>query len=216
MNTLDYIIQKFNLNLSRHDELPIEIPNVGRNEFAQLLAELGFNSGVEVGVWKGEFSEILCKANPQLKLSGVDAWDCHAFRPGVKGWTQNQADYEGFYQQAVARMSRYANYRIVRKFSMDALDEFLDESLDFVYVDAGHDFLNCAQDVIGWGKKVRPGGIISGHDYAYFPKEADIHVKECLLGLTRAYGIKPWFILGEYARNPGQIRDKYRSWFWVK
>jgi hypothetical protein len=214
MNTLAYILDKFNIETGR--EMPVEIPNIGRNEFAGLLADLGFNLGVEIGVWRGEYAEILLKANPQLRLYGVDPWDCHAFPPGIKGWTQNQADYDGFYEQAVKRLSPYPNHTIIRKYSMDALADFEDNSLDFAYIDGNHNFENAARDILGWQRKVRPGGILAGHDYAYFPKDADIHVKECVLGLTRAYGIRPWFILGESARVKGVIRDKYRTFFWVK
>jgi predicted O-methyltransferase YrrM len=52
-----------------------------------------------------------------------------------------------------------------------AADDFLDNSLDFVYIDAGHRFDDVVQDIIKWTKKVRKGGIISGHDYMEYLNE---------------------------------------------
>ena len=40
-----------------------------------------------------------------------------------------------------------------------------DNSLDWVYIDAGHSFAEVKADYEAWLPKVRTGGIISGHDY---------------------------------------------------
>jgi predicted O-methyltransferase YrrM len=48
---------------------------------------------------------------------------------------------------------------------MDAVKDFPDESLDFVFIDADHRFEYVINDVIEWSKKVRPGGLIISHDY---------------------------------------------------
>lgn len=36
---------------------------------------------------------------------------------------------------------------------------------DFVYVDAAHDYDSVKEDLDLWSKKVKPGGLICGHDY---------------------------------------------------
>lgn len=38
-------------------------------------------------------------------------------------------------------------------------------SLDFVYLDARHDYESVVEDLEAWFDKVRPGGILAGHDY---------------------------------------------------
>ncbi len=48
---------------------------------------------------------------------------------------------------------------------MDALEDFEDNSLDFVYIDGDHNFKHISEDIYEWTKKVRSGGIVSGHDY---------------------------------------------------
>jgi predicted O-methyltransferase YrrM len=62
------------------------------------------------------------------------------------------------------RLSKYP-VKILKLSSHDALKEFQDRSLDFVYIDADHTFDMCCIDLIFWPKKVRSGGIIAAHDY---------------------------------------------------
>lgn len=48
---------------------------------------------------------------------------------------------------------------------MDAVRWFDDNTLDFVFIDANHDYKHFAEDLREWHKKVKPGGIVSGHDW---------------------------------------------------
>ena len=80
MNTFEYIIKKYNINVGH--QYVIEIPNMGSPELAELFTELKFNVGAEIGVWQGEFSEILCKANPKLHLYSIDSWDISVYEKG--------------------------------------------------------------------------------------------------------------------------------------
>jgi len=45
------------------------------------------------------------------------------------------------------------------------LDKFAPESLDFVYIDAEHDYVSTKQQILNWKLKVKKGCIIGGHDY---------------------------------------------------
>ena len=71
MTTLEHILHKYDLP---KDQVIIDVPQAGRNELVSLLHELDFKSGVEIGVQRGIFSEIICKKNPQMRVYGVDAW----------------------------------------------------------------------------------------------------------------------------------------------
>ena len=98
---------------------------------------------------------------------------------------------------------------------MKAIKDFEDNSLDFVYIDGNHDFVHFTNDMYWWSKKVRVGGIVSGHDYMYYPLKNFNHVKYALTAYIRSYATFPLFIVG--ADNPpGLIRDRVRSWFLVK
>ncbi len=213
-DTLEYIIKKYNINPGR--QYIIDIPNMGRNDLAALFAELGFKKGVEIGVEKGNYSEILLKANPKLHLYSIDPWRASAYEPDIEGVEKRQRKFDEYYKGAKKRLSAY-NCTVIRKESLAALYGFDDNSLDFVYIDANHDFVNFTNDIHYWLKKIRVGGIVSGHDYAYFPSWKHNHVKRALQAYTRSYRMIPLFIVGgEAVRQPGIIRDPFRSWFWVK
>lgn len=211
MNTLDYILDKFNLSYDEATPMPIEIPNVGRDNLPSLFKELGFNAGAEVGVLDGDFTERLCQANPDLKLYGVDSWE------RLPGYEHYDADrLKRAYDAAKEKLSKY-NCEIIKKTSMEAVEDFEDGSLDFVYIDADHSFQHVVNDVCEWIKKVKVGGIIGGHDFRrYSDDRGRYHVPEAVSGYAVAYHIRPWFILGRKKIVEGEIRDKDRSWMWVK
>jgi hypothetical protein len=66
MDTLNYIIGKYKINVNQQS--PIEVPMMRRVDLTSDFTALGFRVGVEVGVEQGLFSEVLCKANPDMKL----------------------------------------------------------------------------------------------------------------------------------------------------
>jgi predicted O-methyltransferase YrrM len=216
MQTLDHIAAGFNLSLDmaeyKHIKMPIELPNFGRDNLGTLFTGLGFTKGAEIGTEQGVFAETLCKTMPGVTLFCIDAWK--AYR-GYRDHTR-QEKLDRFYEITKQRLAPY-NVTLIRKFSMDAVKEFKDESLDFVYIDGNHDFINVTQDVYYWSKKVRSGGIVAGHDYIKRRDEAaGVHVKQAMHGYTDAYRIRPWFVLGRDAVVEGEIRDSSRSWMFVK
>jgi glycosyltransferase involved in cell wall biosynthesis len=204
-DTLSIIRKKYGLP----NQPIVDIPNVGRNDLAALFAELGFKKGAEIGVESGLYSEVLCKANPDLHLYLVDAWKAYrAYRDHV---TQEKID--GFHQATLDRMKDF-NVTLIRKFSLDALSDIPDGSLDFVYIDANHRYEFVKQDIEGWAKKVRPGGIVSGHDFIRRKHPREINgVVDAVLEYTKDI---PLLILGRKEVIPGEVRDSTRSWMFIK
>ena len=136
-----------------------------RQALAEHFATLGFRVGAEIGVCRGYYSKTLLDSIPGLKLYGVDNWSVKA-----SSHTERNVDDEA-YKDALELLKPYLDsgvYTIIRKTSMEALADFEDESLDFVYLDAGHKYEEVREDVRGWAPKVRMGGIPSGHDYYEF------------------------------------------------
>lgn len=196
--------------------MPVPIPNVGRNQLAEWGAELGFTRIVEVGVRAGEYTEILCRANPQARIYGIDPWATYAgYMDGSRYNTQRWNNEQ--YRKARSIAASFPNCSLIRKYSMAAVKEFERDSIDMVYIDGNHDFAHCTEDIQEWTKIVRPGGIIAGHDYKpmRLPHEV-IEVYQAVNAYTAAHSISPWFVLGARQSHPGVIRDKYRSWMWVK
>ena len=210
METLALLTEWLNLDLDRRS--PIEIANVGRDGLAILFAKLGFTSGAEIGVEQGLYSETLCKANPDLRLHSIDAWKAYSgYRDHV-----SQEKLDNFYKITADRLAAY-NCEIIRAYSLDAVKQFDDGSLDFVYIDGNHELPFVVNDIIEWSKKVRVGGIVAGHDY-YKSSRFDTknHVTYAVNAYVLSYRITPWFLLGTKDIISGQVRDHMRSWMWVK
>jgi predicted O-methyltransferase YrrM len=213
MDTLNYILKKYNLSYDDNTAMPIRIPGVIRDDLGFLFDELGFTKGAEIGVESGLYSSILLASNPNLVLYSIDAWKSYrAYRDHT-----SQEKLDRFYENTKQALKGFGDRSIIwKKASMDAVKEIPDESLDFVYIDANHAFAHVAQDVHYWLRKVRKGGIISGHDYKKHKAGVNIHVKQVINGYTDAYYIRPWFVLGADAKIEGIPRDASRSFMWVK
>ena len=212
MDTLEYIKDKYKLDLEQ--PLPIKLPIERFKEFPKLMRELGFTKGVEIGVATGRYSKWLCHQMPKLKLFLVDPWE--AYSDYVEHHYSSDV-LNGCYEQAKERLANY-NVEFIRKYSMDAVKDFLDDSLDFVFIDGNHSFEYVTEDIAAWSKKVKPGGIIAGHDYwnsinlkkywATIENEDQrrklCQVKYVVDAWTKANDIHPWF------------RLKDPVWFWIK
>lgn len=203
--TLEYISKKFDVRLDRRG--PIFLPTANRTEMAKTLHELGFKRGVEVGVAQGWHSLLLCENIPGVELYGVDVWDLY------EGYNEYTDRIHKYYLEAQERMKPYPNYHFVKKFSMDAVKDFEDGSLDFVYIDGAHDFKNVADDICEWSKKVkRNGGIVYGHDYKRRHHRWIVDVKDVVGPFVYAKNVRPLFILNV----PTLRREGGHSWMFVR
>lgn len=133
---------------------------MNRQDLGKYFNELGFKIGAEIGVAAGHFSQKLCEDIPGLKLYCVDSW--MAYHGNRRGGADEK--HNNNFIKTKNRLKGY-NVEFLRMFSMDALKYIPDESLDFVFIDANHDYSFVKEDIREWSKKVRKGGIISGHDY---------------------------------------------------
>lgn len=209
MEVLDILKNKYKANLK--SKLPIQIEGVTRNDLALLFAEAGFSVGAEIGVEQGIYSEILCKSIPNLKLHCVDSWVAHAdYRDHI-----TQSKFDGFLEETKKRLAPF-DVSIHRGFSADIVEQFTDDSLDFVYIDANHNYENVIEDITLWNKKVRVGGVISGHDYIKRTRPVTQRVVEAVNDYTKANGIDQWFVFGTKLKKEGVPRDRARSWMWIK
>lgn len=153
---------------------------------AELFGELGFKEGVEVGTRQGHYAMVLCDSNPHLHLTCVDPWNRR---------------HQRFYEEAVSNLST-RNVTIMRTTSMEAVGQFNDGSLDFVYIDADHSFDNAMLDTIHWVPKVRVGGIVALHDYC----TTVAGVTWAVNAYTHCHHIDPWYT----------TREAIPTAFWVQ
>lgn len=181
----------------------IELPDVGREEFCHALKHRGATRGAEIGVWAGEFAEMLCRLIPELHLICVDPWmayDAYADRKN------NQLRLEAAHTDAVRRLSPYSHH-IYRMTSEAAAPLVPNDSLDFVYIDGNHAEAFVRRDLELWSPKVRSGGIVAGHDYELVKKHDHVQVKPAVDAFMAEHGIREGYVLG---------KNKAPSYYWVK
>lgn len=124
-----------------------------------LLQNLPMHGEVaEIGVADGQFSEKILKIIQPAKFHLIDAW----------GMSNNPAYGEGGEQRVFKVFSNEIDNGIVkihRGLSWEMLEELPDKSLDWVYIDAAHDFISVKKDLEIANRKVKDSGFIAGHDY---------------------------------------------------
>ena len=194
---------------------PAEIPDTDRNDLPLFFKEMGYKVGLEVGTEKGRYTERLAEVG--MKVYTVDPFIPY---PGYDGdETLNVERMNRVEADAKKRTAKY-DVTIIKKMSMDAVLDFEDNSLDFVYIDGNHGFRYVCEDVWEWHRKVKSGGVVSGHDYALGPWSVysafAIHVPYVIPVVAKILRIPNWYVLGEYKAKIGDKREKFRSWFYIK
>ncbi len=125
----------------------------------RLVSAHGFSRGAELGVRRGELTVSLLERHPVLSMVAVDLWAPH---PTFAERYDHEADLARFRENARAVEGRVT---VLRLLTTEAARHVPDGSLDFVFVDATHTYAALAADLEAWLPKLRPGGLISGHDY---------------------------------------------------
>lgn len=122
---------------------------------------------VEVGVWKGMSAcymavEII-NSKKDIKFDCVDTWGYVETSSEIE-----QKKFENLFEIFNSNIEPVKDkINIVRSLSWDGAQYYEDESLDFVFIDAGHDYDSVMKDLTSWFPKVKNGGVIAGHDYHY-------------------------------------------------
>lgn len=134
-----------------------------RARFGEFLNARGLTGeAVEVGTHRGEFAEELLSLWRGRLLRCVDPYiDNMPNYDDPANGPNRQADMN----QAAGRLKRFPGRAVImRMTSLEGAEWFKDRSLDFVYVDAMHTRPAVDDDLRAWWPKVRPGGILAGHD----------------------------------------------------
>jgi len=130
--------------------------------------------GAEIGVWHGEGAKYMLDKCPDItKLYLIDPYDkaveFNDCKLPPKGFKEN--GFKDAILNAVKNtmpMSEKAWFVFAR--STEAV-KVIDEPLDFVYIDANHNYDKVLEDCETWLPKIKSGGIISGHDYNKSPDD---------------------------------------------
>jgi predicted O-methyltransferase YrrM len=124
---------------------------------------------VEVGSWKGKSSAYMAveiaNSKKDIEFYCVDHW-----LGSIEHYDKNADAYEpnihNLYEIFIQNMKPVEQYyKPLRMTSLEASTYFEDKSLDFVFIDASHEYDDVCNDIRAWKPKVKCEGVIAGHDY---------------------------------------------------
>ena len=175
--------------------------------------------GAEIGVLDGRTSRLLMQRRPLLTWYIVDAWGPH--ERGLSRLQTLEVAERACRQALMATGFAGDRRRVLRGDSAAMAAEVADGSLDICFIDADHSYEGCLADLRAWSAKVRPGGILGGHDYANpaFPHwgvpravrewmaEAGIDADELVLGGDLTW----WVTIPIVARGPKRRPRRKRA-----
>ena len=125
---------------------------------------------VEVGAFYGKSAAYMAveiaNSGKNIKFDVVDTWrgspehqegawdhrEDMVNDTAFEVFTENMKPVEGF-------------YNAIKLPSLEAANQYDNNSLDFVFIDASHEYESVKADIEAWYSKVKSGGFIGGHDY---------------------------------------------------
>jgi len=118
---------------------------------------------VELGSWTGK-SAAYCVVE-LIRRGWHGSFYC------VDSWSGGQelahdpelANIRDTFTQNVQPIQQYL--RMIEGLSWDAAAQFANDSVDFCYVDAGHDYDSVTRDLEAWWPRIRSGAWFAGDDY---------------------------------------------------
>ena len=133
--------------------------------FSELCEKMKFKVGAELGVQEGIFSKYMLDGWPSCeKYLLVDIWGKQNNYLDIANVDQLKQDR--LYQNTLERLKFYKTKLVIhRNYTSSAVLLIENESLDFIYVDARHDYCGAMEDMVNWWPKLKYGGIMAGHDY---------------------------------------------------
>ncbi len=126
---------------------------------ADMINNKGYTSGAEIGTALGWTTNwVLHHCENLEQYLAVDDW-----RP-VTDINWGPFTVDNMKQRFDGYVMKTPKLKILEGVSWEMAKKVKDKSLDFVFVDASHDYESVVKDFNAWAPKVKPGGIFSGHD----------------------------------------------------
>ena len=118
---------------------------------------------VEIGAWKGKSAAFMCvelaNENKKINFCVVDTWEGSIEH-------MNNPSLSNLYDIFIDNMKSLKDfYKPMRMSSLEAVKHFADESIDFIFIDASHEYADVVNDLNAWYPKLKKGGTLAGHDY---------------------------------------------------
>jgi hypothetical protein len=122
---------------------------------------------IEVGAWQGKSTSFMIveiiNSNKKIKFDVVDTWEGSSEHQNDEMVKQGKL-YETFLNNLKDLEDHFTPLKMT---SIEASKLYADKSLDFVFIDAAHDYESVKQDINHWLPKIKNGGFIGGDDYNF-------------------------------------------------
>jgi predicted O-methyltransferase YrrM len=129
---------------------------------AELVRHRGFKSIIEIGTaYAGNAFHLLSNTD----IDSLICIDPYKYYPAMPGFTC-QEEYDILYSFAQDRLSDFVISEVLRLTSKEAI-KILDP-VDLIFLDGDHNYDTVLWECQNYSKLVKPGGILSGHDYNIF------------------------------------------------
>jgi len=119
---------------------------------------------VEIGCFLGRsaccFGELIRASGKRLTLLAIDPW------PYTMDFG-NSDIIEGLFESFYANVRQSNLTKIIVPLRCESVRaaSFVANDLSAVFIDGDHAYESCRDDIASWLPKVRPGGILAGHDF---------------------------------------------------
>ena len=135
------------------------------NLYRSAVAQYDNARFLEVGSWKGRSVSFLGvevkNQEKNIHITCVDTWCGSVDHPDFA-----KIDGNVIYNTFIENIEPIKDIITpVKMTSLEASETFEDETFDFIFIDAAHDYENVLKDMTAWYPKLKNGGLFSGHDY---------------------------------------------------
>jgi hypothetical protein len=141
---------------------------------------------LEIGVWKGEFSEMIRSIAEPAELHLLDPWEYQqqfstTWFGGKRGGNEDgQAGMDRIHNDVAARFSPFRKVHIHRNFSCTLPYLFESEKFDWIYIDGNHYIDGAFVDMYNSFLTVKIGGFLVGDDVHWYDDSHTMSVQKAL------------------------------------
>ena len=174
--------------------------NFTKDKRAHILLQLNKSSVIaEIGVWRGEFSNLIYNFSLPKKLILVDPW---VFDPKIRGCAPQVDGNEPLNQKFFddAKLSVYKKFKGLEEVNILDTDSFNastiydDNYFDYIYIDGEHSYNAVFNDLTYWYPKLKKNGKIFGDDFYWREEDNSFSVKKAYEDFILQYNIKKWCV----------------------
>jgi len=146
---------------SEIDQIPTHLTQDEKNMLQELASTTNGSIFVELGSYLGASSCYIASgiesAGKTAKLFCVDTWKNEGMAEG------NRDTYEDFLKNT----AKFQDVIVPLRGKSEDIAKYFNAEIDFLFIDAGHDYENVRTDVLAWFPKLRAGAQVIFHDIGW-------------------------------------------------